>query len=313
MGLSDKIHDTIIIGGGPVGLATGMYAGRLGLKTLILAKIIGGTIILTDIVENYPGFKRLTGQELTDIMKEHALDYSTVEIKEEEAIGVKKGKDCFEVKTDTGSYKCRTLIFATGTKHRELDAKGVHEFANKGVNYCALCDSPMFKDKVVAVIGGSDSAAKEALVLSRFAKKVYMIYRGEHIHPEPINLERINKSKNIEVINLTNVTEVKGDKFVTSVVLDKPYKGSRELSLDGIFISIGLVPLSGLAKKIGVKTNSKDEIMINRKAETNIEGVFAAGDVVDTEFKQAITGVGEGVTAAYGAYKYCEAREIHPT
>lgn len=302
----NEIYHTIIIGGGPVGLGAGMYAGRLGLKTLVLTKVVGGTIILTDVVENYPGFKRLTGQELTDKLKEHALDYEMVEIKEEEVADVKKEKDLFKITTENGSYKSKTVIFATGTKHRELNVPGVQEFANKGVHYCALCDSPIFKDKIVAVIGGSDSAAKEALVLSRFAKKVYMIYRGEKIHPEPINLERVNNTKNIEIINLTNVTEVKGNKFVTSVMLDKPYKGSKELKLDGIFISIGLIPLSDLAKKIGVKTNEKGEIVINRKAETNVKGVFAAGDVVDTEFKQAITGVGEGVTAAYGAYKYCE-------
>ena len=304
-------YHTIIIGGGPVGLGAGMYAGRLGLKTLILAKVVGGTIILTDVVENYPGFKKLTGQELTDLLKEHALDYKDVEIKEEEATDIKRAQKDFEIVTENGSYMGKTIIFATGTKHRELNAPGVHEFANKGVHYCALCDSPIFRDKVVAVIGGSDSATKEALVLSRFAKKVYIIYRGENIHPEPVNLERINKTKNIEIINTTNVTEVKGNKFVTSIMLDKPYKNSKELKLDGIFISIGLIPLSDLAKKIGVKTNDKGEIVINRKSETNVEGVFAAGDVVDTEFKQAITGVGEGVTAAYGVYKYCEAKEVH--
>ncbi len=306
-------YQTIIIGGGPTGLAAGMYAGRLGLKTLVLTKTLGGTIILTDVVENYPGFKRLTGLELTEHLKEHALDYNLVAIKEEEVMDVRKSKDLFEVKTEDNTYIGKTLIFATGTKHRELNAPGVKEFANRGVHYCALCDGPIYKDKAVCVIGGSDSAGKEALVLSRFAKKVYMIYRGDDIHPEPINKERIAATKNIEIIHKTNVVEVKGDKFVTSIVLDKPYNGNKEIRMDAVFIAIGLIPLSDFAKKLGVKINDKGEIIINRKAETNVEGVFAAGDVVDTEFKQAITGVGEGVTAAYGVYKYCESKEIMPT
>ena len=309
----DNFYQTIIIGGGPTGLAAAMYAGRLGLKTLVLTKVLGGTIVLTDVVENYPGFKRLTGLELTEILKEHALDYDLVTIKEVEVINIKKIKDSFEVITDEGKFQTKALIFATGTKHRQLDVPGANEFANRGVHYCALCDGPIYKDKIVAVAGGSDSAAKEALVLSSFAKKVYIIYRGEHIHPEPINLIRVNQKKNIEIINKTNVTEIKGDKFVIGVVLDNPYKGSKELKLDSVFVSIGLIPLSDLAKKIGVKTNEKGEIIINRKTETNIEGVFAAGDVVDTEFKQAITGAGEGVTAAYSAYEYCEAKKVIPT
>ncbi len=311
--MKNDSYQTIIIGGGPTGLAAGMYAGRLGLKTLVLTKVLGGTIVLTDIVENYPGFKRLTGLELTEVLKEHALDYDLVTIKEAEVTDIKKNKDFFDVITDDGTYKAKTLIFATGSKHRELNVPGAKEFANKGVHYCALCDGPIYKDKIVAVVGGSDSSAKEALVLSRFAKKVYIIYRGEHIHPEPINLMRVEQTKNIEVINHTNVIEIKGDKFLTGIVLDNPYKGSKELKLDAVFISIGLIPLSDLAKKIGVKTNEKGEIIINRRAETNVEGVFAAGDVVDTEFKQAITGAGEGVTAAYGTYRYCEAKEVVPT
>ncbi|MEK6846853.1 MAG: FAD-dependent oxidoreductase, partial [Nanoarchaeota archaeon] len=182
---------------------------------------------------------------------------------------------------------------------------GAKEFENKGVAYCALCDAPLFKNKVVAVVGGSDSAAKDALVLTEHAKKVYMIYRGEKIRPEPINYERVMSNKKIEVINNTNVTEVKGKQFVEKVILDKPYKGSKELDLQGVFVAIGHIIISDLAKSIGVKTNEKGEIIIDhRTAETNLPGVFAAGDVADTPFKQLITGVAEGCTAAFSAYEY---------
>lgn len=183
--------------------------------------------------------------------------------------------------------------------------KGALEFEKKGVTYCALCDAALYKNKIVAVIGGSDSAAKEALLLSEFAKKVYIIYRGEKIRPEPINDERIKKNKKIIVITKTNIKEIKGDKFVTHVILDNKFQGKNILKLDGVFGAIGSDPLSELAKKIGVKLNEKKEIIIDHKSsKTNVQGVFAAGDVVDTDFKQAITGVAEGVTAAHSAYNY---------
>lgn len=299
------LYDTIIVGGGCTGLGTAMYTGRLNMKTLLLAESIGGTITLTDNVENYPGFKRLTGEELAKKLEEHARDYP-IDIIEEKVINIAKHKKdaCFEVQTSKRSFRSKTVIFATGAKHRELTVPGAKEFENKGVHYCALCDGALYKGKVMCVVGGSDSAAKEALVLSEYAKKVYMVYRGEKIRPEPVNGERIKQKKNIEVITQTNVVQVKGDKAVNKVILDKSYNGNKELEVSAVFVAIGMIPLSDLAKNMGVKVNDKNEIMINRKSETNIEGFYAAGDVVDTEFKQAITGVSEGVTAAYHAFEY---------
>ena len=185
------------------------------------------------------------------------------------------------------------------------------EYKNKGVHYCALCDGFFYRDKVTAIVGGSDSAAKDALVLAEHAKKVYMIYRRDQIRPEPVNKKRVENQPKIEIITNTNVVEIKGnEQGVTGLVLDKEYKGSKELALEGVFIAIGHIALSDLAKEVGVELNEKGEIKINRKAETNIPGFFAAGDVVDTHFKQAITGVAEGVLAAYGAYEYVNSNEI---
>ncbi len=166
------------------------------------------------------------------------------------------------------------------------------------------CDGAMYKGKTIGVVGGSDSSAKEALLLSNYGKKVYIIYRGEKIRPEPVNMTRVQNNPKIEVINRTNVKEIKGNKFMSHVILDNPYKGKKEFPLDALFIEIGHIPLSGLAKKLGVKLNEKGEIIIDRMSQTNLPGVYAAGDVADTEFKQAITGVAEGVTAAYSAYKH---------
>ena len=310
-----QMYDVIIIGGGVTGYGAGMYSGRMGMKTLIIGETLGGTIILTDTVENYPGFKKLTGQELADNLKEHALDYKDfVEIKEKRVTKIEKTDEngCFNVWMGDEQVQAKAVIFATGTKHRELKVPGHDEYKNKGVHYCALCDGFFYIGKTVAIVGGSDSAVKEALVLAEHAEKVYIIYRKEQVRAEPVNFKRMQNQPKIEVINNTNVTEIKGnpEAGVTSAILDKEYNGSNELKLDALFIAIGQIPLSDVARDAGVELNEKNEIKINRKAETNVKGFYAAGDVVDTHFKQAIVGVAEGVLAAYGAYEYINNEEI---
>ena len=303
------VYDIVIIGGGVSGFAGAMYAGRLNLKTLILADLPGGVITTTDTVENYPGFIKLTGQELADKIKEHAMQYD-VDFVQERVTDVKKSGKCFTVSAGGKKYEGKTILFATGTKSKNLNIPGEEEFRNKGVHECALCDGAFYKDKVVGVIGGADSSAKEALVLNQYAKKVYIIYRGDKIHPEPVNMKRIEASRKIEIITNTNVAEIKGDKKVRSVILDKKYKGKKGLDIDGIFVAIGHIPLSDLAKNIGVKLDKKGQIMIDRNSNTNVEGVYAAGDVGDTKFKQAITGVAEAVLASYSAYEYVNSHDL---
>jgi thioredoxin reductase (NADPH) len=246
----DKTYDIAIIGSGVVGLAAGMYAGRLELDTIILGDKYGGTLVLTDVVENYPGFKKLTGLELANKLKEHAMEYKEfVALKSAFVKEVTGNADAgFVLETNKEKFKAKTVIFTTGTKDKELPVPGHNEFKNRGVQYCALCDGALFKDKVVALVGGSDSAAKEALVLARFCKKVYMIYRGTAIHPEPVNGVRVKNTENIEIIYETNVTEIHGDTMVTHLTLDKPHKGSAEFKVDGIFIAIGHIPLTGVAE-----------------------------------------------------------------
>lgn len=309
-------YDFVILGAGGTGLAAAMYGARLGLKTLVLGTTsgselpIGGVITTTNYVENYPGFKKILGFQLAKNLEEHARAYDLVTIKNEKATKIKKSKKIFLVKTEKSEYEAKTILFATGTKWRKLEVPGSLEYENKGVNYCALCDAPLFKDKIVAVVGGSDSAGKDTLILAEHAKKVYIIYRGGQIHPEPITLKEIEKNKNIEIINNTNVVEAKGDKLLSSVILDKNYKNSKELELSGLFIAIGHLVLSDLAKPLGVKLTEKNEIMIDHKtSETNIPGIYAAGDVTDKQFKQLITGVADGCTAAYSAFKYISANK----
>ena len=303
----ENIFDMIIIGAGVVGYGTAVYAGRFNMKTLIIGDSPGGVITTTDVVENYPGFKRLTGIELADKLRDHTTDYN-VEHVADKVVDVKKlANGMFEAATEGKKiYRGRTIVFATGTKWKKLGIPGEEEFANKGVHYCALCDGAFYRNKIVCVVGGSDSAAKDALVLTQWASKVYMIYRGEKIRPEPVNYDRVIANKKIELIYKTNVKEIKGDKFAHTIMLDNPYNGSKEMKMDAVFVAIGHIALSELAVKLGVKVDAKGEIIINRDAKTNIDGVYAAGDVADGRFKQAITGVAEGVQAAYSAYEYLE-------
>ncbi len=308
--MTEEDYDVIIIGAGVAGYAAAMYAGRFMMKTLVIGETPGGTIILTDVTENYPGFKRLTGMELADKIREHALEYG-VELVEDKVSRVeRKGDACFIVHTGEDSYHGKAVIFATGTRARKLNVPGEEKFANRGVHYCALCDGFFYRDRVVGVIGGSDSAAKEALLLSQYGKKVYIIYRGEEIHPEPINKKRVEENPKIEVINNTQVVEMKGKGRLEALVLDRPYDGSIELPIDAVFIAVGHIPMSQLAADIGAETNSKGEIKIDRLSRTNVPGVYAAGDVTDSPFKQAITGVSEGVTAAYSAYQFITGTEV---
>lgn len=303
-------YDTVIIGGGVAGFGAAIYAGRFQIKTALIGEKMGGTIILTNDIANYPGFKQITGMDLADKLEDHVKDYD-VELIQKKVTEIKKCKEgCFKVFTGKGHLHTKTIIFATGTIWRKLNVPGEKEFTSKGVHYCALCDGAMYKDKIICVVGGSDSAAKEALLLAGYGKKVYIIYRKEKIRAEPINLKRVEENKKIEIINNTNVTEIKGDKFVNGIVLDKPYKGSKEFKLDALFVEIGHIPISDLASSIGVKLNEKKEIIIDREGSTNLKGVYAAGDVASNKFKQAITGVAEGVTAAYSAYHYVNENEV---
>ncbi len=300
------MYDLIIIGGGCSGLSAAMYGTRLGLKTLTFAEMPGGLITTTHLVENWPGEKSISGPDLAMKLYEHALA-SGAEIKNElvaklENLGEKEGYPQFRVTTFAGdTYEAKTVLIATGTKHRKLGAVGEVEFENKGVSYCALCDGAFFKQKIVCVVGGGDSAAKEALFLSEHASKVYIIVRRDVLRAEPINAQRIAKNDKIEILYNTQISEITGTKTVEKIIL----QDGKELEMHGVFVAIGHDAQTELASQIGVTLTDKKEVIINRRTETNIRGVFAAGDCTDTEFKQAITGSAEAVTASYYAYHIC--------
>ncbi len=301
----EKTYDLIVLGGGPTALGCAIYAARFALNVLIVGKTFGGLIATTHLVENYPGITSTSGQGLMDMFKEHMNSLSIPYISDE-IRSIEKAEDHFILHSFFQKFKAYTVCIATGSERKKLGILGEEKFAGRGVSYCATCDGPFYKDKVVIVVGGSDSAAKEALFLSQNVKKVYIVYRGEEIRAEPINKKRVYENEKIEFIYKTNIVEIKGDTSVKSVIFDN----GKKFDIDGVFIEVGSIPNSDLAKRISVKTNEKNEIKINRKSETNIPGIFAAGDVADAPFKQAITGVAEGVIAAFSAFDYVKEMNI---
>ncbi|MFA6305514.1 MAG: FAD-dependent oxidoreductase [Candidatus Gracilibacteria bacterium] len=308
------MYDLIIVGGGVSGLSAAMYGTRLGLKTLTFAEMPGGLITSTHLVENWPGIKSISGPDLAMSLYNHAV-FSGAEIKTDKVVSVgKSGEDAqgtcpvFTVKTAGGEYLCKSLLFSTGTHHKNLGVKGEKEFENKGVSYCALCDGAFYKGKVIAIVGGGDAAAKEALFLTEHASKVYIVVRKDVLRAEPINAKAIEQNPKIEVLYNTEIEEILGGEKVEKVKFKAgggKYSG-KEIELSGIFLAIGHTAQTDLAKGLGVELNERGEIKINRKSETNLKGVFAAGDCTDTEFKQAITGSAEAVTAAYYSYRVCK-------
>lgn len=300
--MNENNYDLIIIGSGVSGMAAAIYAGRFEMKTLVIGELPGGTITKTHMVENYPGYTRLSGYELAGHLQEHVADIG-VEIRQGkiEKISREGENGLFTLTTSSGAtYQTKTVLLATGTEHRELGVRGEKEFKNRGVSYCATCDGPFFRDKVVAIVGGSDSAVKESLLLAKYAKQVYIVYRGEEVRAEPINKKRMAEAANIEVINNTNITEILGEQTVNKIKFDT----GKELACQGVFIEIGRTARTELAAQIKANLNQKGEVIINKASETNIPGFYSAGDCTDTDWKQAIIGVAEGCMAAYSAYQY---------
>ena len=307
MAEKQELWDVIVVGTGMAGLSAGMYCGRFNLKTLVIGELPGGVITTTHLVENYPGIPSITGIDMGTVFLEHAqkfgakLEFGKVdEIVKVPGEGAKKG--VFKVKKVDQEFFGKTVIYATGNEHKHLGVPGEKEFNAKGVSYCALCDSAFFKQKTVCVVGGGDSSAIEALILAAQCKKVYMLVRKDVLRAEPINYKKLMDAKNVEVRFMTQVKEIKGADKVSSIVLST----GEELPMDGVFVAIGWTPLSGIAEKVGVELDARKQIKINRRSETNVPGFFAAGDVCDSEFKQAITGAAEAVVASYFAYQYIQ-------
>jgi len=296
------MKDLIIIGAGPAGITAAVYAARNRLDFCVISKDVGGQAALSGDIENYTGYQFITGPELSLKFRDHLKNYK-FDLKEgNETQSVKKIKNGFEILLSNGEkLQSKTLIIASGKKPRALNVPGEEEYKNKGVTYCATCDGPIFSGKDVAVIGGGNSALDAVLQMTKIASKIYLINVNKEIIGDAVMRDKVNKSKNIEVLNNAKTKKITGDKFVKAIKVEVGGQ-EKEIKVDGIFIEVGLVPNTSFIDFID--KNKKDEIIINCSSETSCAGVFAAGDVTNVPDKQIIIAAGEGAKACLAAFRY---------
>ena len=300
-----KNIDLMIIGGGPAGLSSAIYASRARLDMLLLEdKVMGGQVRNSFVVENYPGFKKISGAELADLMQEQA-EALGANIDEFDIIEKVKFTNTEKiVETDDYIYKPKAVIIATGASPRKLPAKNAEEFEGKGIHYCAVCDGAMYQDKVVAVVGGGNSALEEAIFLTNFAKKVYIIRRYDYFRGEKAVLESVEKNEKIEMLYNEDLIAVEGSEFLERAVIKNTLNGEeKKIELDGIFGSIGNEPMVNLFKEY-IDVNERNFIITDEHMRTNVEGIYAVGDVREKEYRQITTAVADGTIAALEAEKY---------
>jgi thioredoxin reductase (NADPH) len=298
--------DVIIIGAGSAGLSAGIYAVRSGLKTLILEeKLAGGTIADASLVVNYPGFAEISGGELAEKMTSHCKKIGAVIHDLEPVTEIELMSEKKIVETSNATYETKAVIFSTGSHYKELGAKGEKEFRGKGVSYCGVCDGPFFKGKRVLVVGGGNTACTTTLYLSGLAAEVVVIHRKQAFRAEESLISDISGKNNVKIMWNTEIQEIKGDRQVKSVTLiDNITNKTSELSVDAVFVQVGEAPNSQLAKAAGIETDDHGYIKVDMNQQTNLLGIFAAGDVTNQTIKQVGTAVGQGITAALQAYSY---------
>ena len=303
--MTNIIYDLIIIGGGPGGITAGIYAARQKLNILLITKDFGGQIARKSVdIENYTGFEKISGPELTQKF-EKQLKTQKIEIVTGEVGKIEKGDTNFSVLTNSGKYEAKSVIIASGSDPRPLEVPGEKEFTGKGVSYCPLCDGPIFKDKIVAVIGGGNAGFEAAFFLANYVKKIYILEYGPQVKADAENQELVkNTEKAIVIVNAT-VEKIEGDNFVKSLTYrDLVSKELKKIEVDGIFVEIGNQPATSFAKNL-VEFNEKDEIKVEFETyQTKTPGLFAVGDCNVGKYKQIITAAGEGAKAALAAYEY---------
>jgi alkyl hydroperoxide reductase subunit F len=306
--MGQELYDSIIIGGGPAGVAAAVYAARKKLRTLVITEDFGGQSIVSSDIGNWIGEEKITGPELGEKLESHVRTQEGIEIKMPEKVTrVDQNEDCtFEVATDEGNtYRSKTLIVASGARRRRLNVPGEDSFDGKGVAYCSTCDAPFFEDLDVAVVGSGNSALEAVIDLFPYAKKVYLLIRGDRVKGDPVTREKVTDASQVEIIDNAEVEEIVGNERVTGVrYRDKRGGDTKELSVAGVFVEIGLVPNSEIVGDL-VETNEAGEIVVHEQtAETSKKGIFAAGDVTTDPFKQNNISAGDGVRAALSAYTY---------
>ena len=300
-------YDIVIAGQGAAGFAAGLYAARYQTKPVIIGETFGGETAIGGSIENYPGYVDIDGFDLMMHFRQQVEKYDVpiVDDKVTKVVGV---EGCYEVETEySGTYQTQTVILAIGRERRKLGLPNEEEWTGKGVSFCSVCDAPLHKDNVVAVVGGGNAAAEGAVLLAKYATQVYLIYRGsEFFRPERIIVDELNRTHNVTQLLETNVVELQGTDDLEGIRIDRPYNGSNEMAVDGIFIEIGADPRADIPKELGMNLNDEDEVIVDTAMRTNIPGIFAAGDLTNAsgDLKQTITAAAQGAIAASAAYKY---------
>jgi alkyl hydroperoxide reductase subunit F len=296
-----KTYELIIVGAGPAGMTAGVYAARKRMNVLMITGDIGGQTALSWDIENYLGYQFITGPELVQKFKEHLAQFD-VELKEDEKVtSVEKSNDTITIKTDKGDYTAKTAIIASGRDPRKLGVQGEDKFKNKGITYCATCDAPLFTGMDVAVIGGGNAGLDATLQLTKIAKKIYLIEARPQLAADRIMIDKAKESGKVRFYTDTKVTRINGEQLVQGLEIITGDK-VEDIPVGGIFVEIGSIPASEFV--MGVEKNEGGEIIVNCSCETNIPGIFAAGDVTNVFAKQIIVACGEGAKATIAAFDY---------
>jgi thioredoxin-disulfide reductase len=301
-----EIFDSIIVGTGPAGFSAAIYAARRNIKTLLIGKELGGQVIWASEIENYPGLKSINNFELISKMKDQ-VESLGVEIISQEVLKIgKKEDDIFTIFIQGKQFFTKTVIIAMGLTPRRLAIPGEKELTGKGVSYCATCDGPLFKKKIVAVVGGGNSALSAAEILSNIAEKVYLIYRGDKFRAFENLVSKVYDRENIEIIMNSQVLQINGDNKVENIIVKNDKKNiESEIIVNGIFIEIGRIASSEILSEL-IDLDEKNQVITDEKGRTSTEGIFAAGDIINRQFKQIVIACGQGSIAALAAYEYLQ-------
>ncbi|OGY93305.1 MAG: hypothetical protein A2406_00950 [Candidatus Komeilibacteria bacterium RIFOXYC1_FULL_37_11] len=305
--MEDKVYDVVIVGAGPSGLTAAIYTSRRSMKTLVISKDIGGQISLTEDVENYPGFESIGGLALAQKFQAQAAKTGVEYLFEEVCQIEKQSTGDFVVQTGSKKLiKAKTIILAFGLTPRNLEVPGEKELTGKGVTYCATCDGPLYRGKNVVVIGGGNSALDAAEYMSKLANQVYLLVRKDKFRGESVLVDQVRAAKNIKIIFNAAVTEVKGTSRVEALVYQITDGPKEEIAVDGIFVEIGHLASTKWLQNLNLNLTERGEIKITVDNETNVKGIFAAGDITQITYKQAVISAGEGCKAALQAYRYLQ-------
>ncbi|MDI9644864.1 MAG: FAD-dependent oxidoreductase [Candidatus Verstraetearchaeota archaeon] len=308
----DAVYDVAVIGGGPAGVTAAIYTKRKLLRTILITKDIGGQVLLTANIENYPGFVERSGGRLADYFEQQLSDLG-VDIAYDTVRAVSRESDLFRIECEERELLSRTVIATGGSSHKRLDIPGEKEFFGKGVFVCATCDAPLTKNKVVAVVGGGNAAFQSAELLSKYATKVYLLHRRSDYRADGLLVERVKRLGNVEMMRDTVVKEIKGKDKVEAITVEDLNTGRRsDLVVQRVFVEIGRELKVDYLKGL-VKTNERGQVVVDKLQRTSCEGVFAAGEITDLPYGQAIISAGQGAVAGLAAFDYLASKKFEPT